>query len=191
MRNYILLAGVVYFFLSCNQRQNYKEQYAEQKDSTSNIAPLSSLAVKEFKDSTKKFIRTADVKFKVSSVINATYDIENICSKNAGFITSTDLQSDVVSVEKTLVTEDSTLQTTSYHVTNSIVLRVPNLQLDTTLKEIAKNISYLDHRIIKADDVSLQMFGNTLPQKRLAKNELRLTNDIDANNKKLTQTMNA
>ena len=191
MRNYILLAGVLCTFLSCNQLQNEKEQDAQQKDSTYNAAPLSSSAAKVFKDSIKKFIRTADVKFKVKAVINTTYDIENICSANGGFVTSTNLTSDIIKSEETPVNEDSILQTTSYNVTNNIILRVPNNKLDTTLKEIAKNISYLNYRIIKADDVCLQMFGNTLAQKRLAKQEARLTNDIDANNKKLQETTNA
>ncbi len=191
MRNNILLAGVLCIFFSCNRRQNEKDQYSERMDSTSNVAPLSSLAVKEFKDSTKKFIRTADVKFKVSSVVNATYDIENICNNNGGFVTSTKLSSDILRSEETPINEDSTQQTTSYSVTNSIILRVPNSQLDTTLKEIAKNISYLDYRIIKADDVSLQIFGNALSQKRLAKSEARLVNDINANNRKLQETTNA
>ena len=192
MRNYILLAGVLCTFVSCNEKQNEQSGYSENKDSTLSTAPLSSFAAKEFKDSTKKFIRTADVKFKVKSVINATYDIENICNANGGFVTSTNLTSDVISSRETAISEDSTLQNTTYNVTNSIVLRVPNNQLDTTLKDIAKNISYLDYRIIKADDVSLQMVGNNLFQKRLAKNEARLTGDIDANNKKkLPETINA
>ena len=117
--------------------------------------------------------------------------IENICSANGGFVTSTNLTSDIIKSEETPVSEDSILQTTSYNVTNNIILRVPNNKLDTTLKEIAKNISYLNYRIIKADDVCLQMFGNTLAQKRLAKQEARLTKDIDANNKKLQETTNA
>jgi len=191
MRNNILLAGVVCIFLSCNQMQKEKGQLTTLSDSTTVNLPLSSSAAKEFKDSSKKFIRTADVKFKVNSVINTTYDIENICNNNGGFVTSTNLNSDIIRTEEMPVNEDSILQTTSYNVTNSIILSVPNNQLDTTLKEIAKNISYLDYRIIKADDVSLQMFGNKLSQKRLAKNEARLMNDIDGNNKKLQETINA
>lgn len=191
MRNYLLLASILCILISCNQMQNEKEQYSEQKDKASPLAPLSSTAAKAFNNSTKKFIRTADVKFKVNSVINTTNDIENICNNNGGFVTSTNLNSDVVRTDEIPVSEDSALQTTSYYVTNCITLRVPNSQLDTTLKEIAKNISYLDYRIIKADDVNLQMLGNTLSQKRLAKSEARLVNDIDANNKKLQETTDA
>ncbi|MCY7292866.1 MAG: DUF4349 domain-containing protein [Ferruginibacter sp.] len=191
MRNNILLAGVLCIFLSCNQMQKEKHQLTTFSDSTTVNLPLSSSTAKEFKDSSKKFIRTADIKFKVNSVINTTNDIENICNNNGGFVTSTNLNSDIIRSEEMSVNEDSTLQTTSYNVTNSIILRVPNNKLDTTLKEIAKNISYLDYRIIKADEVSLQMFSNTLSQKRLAKNEARLINDIDGNNKKLHETINA
>jgi hypothetical protein len=80
------------------------------------------------------------------------------------------------------------LETTYYTVTNTISLRVPNYNLDTTLKEIAGNIDYLDYRIIKAEDVALQILSNNLVQKRLAKNEERLTKAIDNSGKKLTET---
>ena len=41
-----------------------------------------------FKDSTHKFIRTAELKFKVKSVIKSTYDIEDIkFNKNKKLIT--------------------------------------------------------------------------------------------------------
>jgi hypothetical protein len=89
------------------------------------------------------------------------------------------------------VSADSTLETTYYTVTNSIKIRVPNTKLDTTLKEISGNIDYLDYRIIKAEDVALQILSNNLIQKRSAKNQERLANAIDKKGKKLNETTNA
>ncbi len=68
---------------------------------------------------------------------------------------------------------------------------MPNTKLDTTLKDIAKNIDYLDYRIIKADDVSLQTLANKLTESRAVKNETRLAKDIDNNTKKLAETITA
>ncbi len=47
---------------------------------------------------------------------------------------------------------------------------------------------YLDYRIIKAEDVALQILSNNLTQKRSAKNETRLTKAIDNRGKKLNET---
>jgi hypothetical protein len=144
--------------------------------------------LKTARTTTRRFIRTADLKFKVKSVIKSTYDIENITNRQGGFVTYTNLTSNINNVTNTAVSADSSLETTYYTVTNSITLRVPNTKLDTTLKEISNNIDYLDYRIIKAEDVALQILSNNLTQKRSAKNEERLTNAIDYRGKKLNET---
>lgn len=68
-----------------------------------------------------------------------------------------------------------------------MTLSVPNVHLDTTLKQISANISYLDYRIIQAEDVAFQMLSNNLAQTRSAKIENRLSNAIDKKGKKLSE----
>jgi len=172
----------------CGRSGEGKLELNEAADSTSDAVISSSAAVENNKDTTRKFIRTADLKFKVKSVIKSTYDIENITSRQGGFVTYTNLSSNIDHVSSIPVSADSSLETTYYSVTNSITLRVPNTRLDTTLKEIAHNIDYLDYRIIKADDVALQMLSNNMVQKRSAKNEERLASAIDNRGKKLGET---
>jgi hypothetical protein len=187
----ISVLGIAIAFLSCGRSGEGQLEWKEVADSTSNNLISSSAAVENSKDSTRKFIRTANLKFKVKSVIKSTYDIENITGSHGGFVTYTNLASNIDNVTNIAVSADSSLETTYYTVTNSITLRVPNIQLDTTLKEIAHNIDYLDYRIIKADDVALQILSNSLTQKRSAKNEERLTNAIDNRGKKLNETTRA
>jgi hypothetical protein len=163
----------------------------ELADSTSNAFISSSAAVENGKDSTRRFIRTAELKFKVKSVIKSTYHIEYITNRQGGFVTYTNLTSNIDNVTNTPVSADSSLETTYYTVINSITLRVPNTKLDTTLKEISKSIDYLDYRIIKAEDVALQILSNDLTQKRSSKNEDRLTKAIDNRGKKLPETTHA
>ena len=52
----------------------------------SNTETISSSAAVAKEDSTHKFIRTADLKFKVKNVPQSTYYIENIVSKFDGFV---------------------------------------------------------------------------------------------------------
>lgn len=176
---------------ACNQADNKQQFEVAIKDSISSKKISSDAAVEENRDSERKFIRTADIKFKVKNVADATYNIENIIHKNAGFVTYTKLESIINNTTTTPVSSDSSVETTYYNVVNTITLRVPNTALDTTLKEIAKNVDYLDSRTIVAEDVALQILSNKLVQKRIEKNEQRLVNAVDNRGKKLSETNNA
>lgn len=151
----------------------------------------SSAAVENPKDTEHKFLRTSDVKFKVKNVEAATYKIEDITNRHGGFVTFTHLNSTIDNVATTPISADSSLETTSFTVANTMTIRVPNIRLDTTLKYIAKLVDYLDYRIIKADDVSLQLQGNTMAQTRMAANRQRLAQAIDNRGKKLTDVTEA
>lgn len=174
-----------------------KESVAEETpDYSENVATdstsvVSSSAAVENKNSNRKFVRTADVKFKVKNVAKSTYAIEDATTKFGGFVTYTHLQSNIHSEDRTKVSQDSTLVTTKYKVDNNITIRVPNTKMDTVIKTIAKQIHFLDYRIIKADDVSLQMLSNELAQKRSNSSEKRLANAIDSKGKKLNQVVDA
>lgn len=174
-----------------------KESVAEEtSDYSENVATdstsvVSSSAAVENKNSNRKFVRTADVKFKVQNVAKSTYAIEDATTKFGGFVTYTNLQSNIHSEDRTKVSQDSTLVTTKYKVDNNITIRVPNTKMDTVIKTIAKQIHFLDYRIIKADDVSLQMLSNELAQKRSNSSEKRLENAIDSKGKKLNQVVKA
>lgn len=158
---------------------------------TTDSTAVSSSAAVEKKDSKQKFIRTADIKFKVKNVVKSTYAIENVVAKFGGFVTYTNLQSNIHDQIKTKISQDSTLETTKFSVENNITIRVPNTQLDTVIKSIARQIDFLDYRIIKADDVSLKLLANQLSQKRSTVNEKRVENAIDAKGKKINDIMEA
>lgn len=188
-----LLAALILItlFFACSQSSSDATKMNEEMSADTTAFISSSAAVETGKDSTRKFIRTADLKFKVKNVVNATYAIENITNKIGGFVTYTNLSSEIDNTATTAVSADSSLETTYFTVVNNMTLRVPNTQLDTTLKLITSLIDYLDYRIIKADDVALHLLANDLTQERTKKNEKRLTDAIDSKGKKLNETANA
>jgi hypothetical protein len=186
----LMVATIVY---SCKQRE-YSEEKAAMGEASAvadTTQVVSSSAAVEPKNSDRKFIRTADIKFKVKNVAKSTYAIEDATTKFGGFVTYTNLQSVVSEKEETKVSQDSSLITTKYAVTNDITIRVPNTKLDTVIKTIAKQIDFLDYRVIKADDVSLKMLSNELAQKRSSVAEKRIENAIDSKGKKLDNVLNA
>ena len=190
MKNAHLFFGIIllFGFISCSPK---RAQEAPMADSTAVALVSSTASVENKKDSTHKFIRTAELKFKVRSVIKTTINIEEITAHQGGFVTYTNLTSNIDESENNAVSRDSNLVTTRYTVTNSMILRVPNTRLDTTLKEISKYIDFLDYRIIKADDVALQLLSNNLTLKRSTGNQSRLANAIKNRGKKLTETTSA
>ena len=173
------------FVLSC---KNYSEtEETATTETTEEVSVASSSAAVENKNSERKFVRTADAKFKVKNVAQSTYAIENATTKFGGFVTYTNLQSNVSEKFDTKISQDSTLETTRYKVENNITIRVPNTQLDTVVKTIAKQIDFLDYRVIKADDVSLQMLSNQLAQNRSKNYENRLEKAIYEKGRKLKE----
>ena len=186
----LMVATIVY---SC-KNQEYEENVSMEEAAASisdSTQVVSSSAAVEPKNSNRKFIRTADIKFKVKNVPKSTYAIEDATNKFGGFVTYTNLQSNVSEKEEVKVSPDSTLVTTKYSVVNDITIRVPNTKLDTVIKTIARQIDFLDYRVIKADDVSLKMLSNELAQKRSNASENRIEKAIDSKGKKLDNVLNA
>lgn len=184
----LLAIGLV---ISCKESASKENAAYMEEAVTDSTSVVSSSAAVENKNSNRKFVRTADVKFKVKNVAKSTYAIEDATTKFGGFVTYTNLQSNIYNEDRTKVSQDSTLVTTKYKVDNNITIRVPNTKMDTVIKTIAKQIHFLDYRIIKADDVSLQMLSNELAQKRSNSSEKRLANAIDSKGKKLNQVVDA
>jgi len=177
--------------VACKQADAKTDSSAEAAADTTAVGTISSNAAVQKNEIPRKFVRTADLKFKVKDVAKTTYAIENIVAKNGGFVTLTDLKSNINEKSETKISQDSTLETTRFTVDNTITLRVPNTQLDTVLKSMVKQVAFLDSRLIKADDVALQMLTNTLVQKRLAAHQTRLAKGIDTKGKKLNDITNA
>lgn len=181
---------IITVLFSCKKADSLAEDsISDPSNATTDI--ISSSAAVEKKDSSHQFIRTADIKFKVKNVAKSTYAIENATVKFGGFVTYTNLQSTIHDEIQTKLSQDSTLQTTKYSVINNITIRVPNTQLDTVIKLIAKQIDFLDYRVIKADDVSLKLLANQLAQNRSAENHKRVEKAIDNKGKKINDVMQA
>ena len=186
---FITLVFSVLLF-SCKKSEAAAEETAFES-STQLTDSISSSAAVQKKGDNRKFIRTADLKFKVKNVPQATYAIENATSQFGGYVSYTNLQTIVSDQFETKISQDSILETTKFSVENNITIRVPNTKLDTLLKVISKQIAFLDYRLIKADDVSLQMISNQLAQNRKTDHQKRVEKAIDSKGKKLNDITHA
>ncbi len=184
-------AAVLFLALafSCKQAESPAEEAAATEESAA--AKVTDTSLRANQVPKRKLIRTADIKFKVKNVAKSTYAIESAVNRYGGLITNNNLQSHVEGTNRTKVSRDSILETTKYVVENNITLRIPNRSLDTVVKTIAKEIDYLDYRVIKADDVALKMLSNQMAQRRNADHNQRMANNIDVKGKKLNQISDA
>lgn len=173
-------AFITLVVISCGPgNQNRAEKSAApvseaMSDSLATEGASSSAALATSTDTARKFIRTADLKFRVQEVVKATYQIEDMVKANGGFVTVTNLSSDNTDEDRSRVSDDSVLLVTHYTIRNYMTIRVPNTLLDTTLKQIARIVEFLDYRNIKATDVGLDVLSNRLAVARSRKHNQRI-----------------
>jgi len=167
--------------------------WAASSDSMQPMNPkvMSSSAARATGDSTRRFIRTADLRFRVKDAVEATYAIEELIARFGGFVEHTQLSSHVDNRYTTPVSADSVLETTRFTVVNQATLRVPVARLDTALKSLARFVDFLDHRTVKADDVKLMLLANRMTQRRVARHTERMEEAIDEQGKKLRDVVEA
>lgn len=164
----LTLIGLILLCVSCNNNEKGKsseDRNAYVPDSIKASTDAMGNPVAEG----RKFIRTAELKFRVADVSNTTSKIETIVRNQGGFVTYTNLSSSIDNKDTYQVSSDSSLETIYYTLSNELKLRIPNRKFDSTLQSIATLVDFLDYKVVKADDVSLQLLDNQLTKKRANK----------------------
>jgi hypothetical protein len=196
MRKLFILLGLAtsLAFSGCGSKANEFE-LASMADTSNSLAETAQLAndldLNTQTPADKKFIKTADLKFKVANVLNATEKIEDITVKYGGYLTLSNLQNRNEDNSSSRISRDSILITKQIVVVNEIQLRVPNERLDSFIRELNPLVVFLDYRVIKLHDVTLQFVANQKKTDRLKNYEQRQTKHIDNKTSKLNETTSA
>jgi Domain of unknown function (DUF4349) len=148
-------------------------------------------SVSEPKKPKRKIIRTAQMRFKAAKTDNATYKVEKIAKQFGGYVTESQMNSSVVSEKDVVVSNDSVIHLAQYQLENTMVVRIPNEQLDTFLTEMSRIYLFLDHRRISADDVTLAYMSSQLKSKIREHAAQRIQNATDTKGKRLDDIVNA
>jgi hypothetical protein len=157
----------------------------EQSESPRDAAFSTAVARDNFPDSTKRFVRTADIRFLTKDVLKATLAIEDITLRHRGFVTQNHLEQVVQRQWNTPTSADSMLETTVFEVSNKLTLRVPWQQMDTTLRLIGQWCERLEYRHVDARDISLEQLANELEQLRNQDFAAQVSDDIAQHGKNL------
>lgn len=141
------------------------EAYAT-TDSAPAIVSDSISSVAEMKVKDRQFIKTADVNMEVKDVYNATIAIEKSVQELGGFVTNSNLQSNVVSENTYNTSNEKAMLVKKYQTENRMQVRIPTENLGELLTAINTNKLFLNSRSINAEDVTANIKYSELEGKR-------------------------
>lgn len=141
------------------------EAYAT-TDSAAVVVSDSISSVADMKVKDKQFIKTADVNMEVKDVYNATIAIEKSVQELGGFVTNSNLQSNVVSENTYNTSSEEAMLVKKYQTENRMQVRIPSEKLGELLTAINTNKLFLNSRAINAEDVTANIKYSELEGKR-------------------------
>ncbi len=144
------------------------EAYAA-SDSAAVIASdsISSVATMKVKD--KQFIKTADVNMEVKDVYDATISIEKSVQELGGFVTHSNLKSNVISEDTYNTSNKEAMLVKKYQSENTMQVRIPTAKLGELLTLVNDKKLFLNSRSINAEDVTSSIKYAELEGKRIKK----------------------
>ncbi|MBB4807978.1 hypothetical protein HNP38_003318 [Chryseobacterium defluvii] len=165
----VILLGIY----SCKKGEvaesNYKMEATADSASAVVSDSVSSAATMTVKD--KQFIKTADVNMEVKDVYEATIAIEKSVQDLGGFVTHSNLQSNVVSENTYTTSDEEATLIKKYQTENTMQVRVPTEKLGELLTLINNKKLFLNSRIINAEDVTSSIKYAELEGKRIQKTD--------------------
>lgn len=179
-------------FVSCGPAADEKQHLEDSQIIAAKVNEYAKgLATDTINGVTHNFVRSADMKFKVKNVLECSNRIEDLITKKGGYISLSDLSSQINYSNSIKFKEDSLMESTYYTTLNSITLKIPNKQLDTVLREISSMAMFINYRKLRADDVKMSLYANSLTEKRYETFNKELKKDVVKNKINLDHSIKA
>lgn len=162
------------------------------KDSVMAVSDsISSVATMKVKD--KQFIKTADVNMEVKDVYEATISIEKSVQELGGFVTHSDLKSNIVTENTYNTSDEEAVLVKKYQSENTMQVRIPTARLGELLTLVNDKKLFLNSRTINAEDVTSGIKYAELEGKRIRKtgeniNKLKTNKDkVDMSDRNMAE----
>lgn len=187
-----ILAGLI----SCQKSESVDAEYetaAMTADSTSIQNDEVSYAASQ-KIPDKKFVKTAEVSMEVKDVYEATVHIENALKNLGGFVTKSELQSQVIEEETYNTSDQNAVLLRKFNSYNKMQVRVPSEKLGAFLTSVNDRKLFLNTRIISAEDVTnnakiaelelkkINKTGEVISQMKINEKKANLTEENEEKN---------
>jgi len=169
---FLISALALSTIFACKKTESVESGYSKEETVNADMAEavsdsISSVATMQVKD--KRFIKTASVNMEVKDVYDATISIEKSVKDLGGFVTQSNLQSNVVSEETFNTSDENAMMVKKFQTENSMEVRVPTSNLGEFLQQINDKKLFLNSRVITAEDVTANMKYAELEAKRIEK----------------------
>jgi hypothetical protein len=155
MRKLIFLLFIPLLWLTACS--NSTEAYIASADSTTLAHNVSDIA-----SPSRKIIRTADIRCRVSNVYDAASKLEDMTRSLDGMVTDSRIENRITNSETIHYKPDSQKIAQTYTGAAHLTLRVPSFYLDTLMKQIPALASFMDTRNLKQEDVTLAYLSNAM-----------------------------
>lgn len=150
-----------------SQSTSAYESAADSTQFSNDIAALNSPS--------RKRIRTADVRCRVSNVFNATSALEQAVLGMNGVIVESSMRNSFGELSEAPYSADSLKRIQLYSPTAYLTLRVPAAGLDSIVHVLTSMSSFIEYRTLKEQDKTLDYLSNELKNKDTEDNVNNLT----------------
>ncbi len=113
-------------------------------------------------DGERKFIRTADVEFRVREVYRSALAIEDLVAEHGGFVARNDIQTQIDEVETRPGGDGKLIELATYTVRGHLQVRVPSARTQALLRALASQVEFLDRRNFAAADAQFELLRQQL-----------------------------
>ena len=181
----IALAIVSLSIISCKKGEVAEDFAATESASSYNVNDsISSVASLNVEN--KKFVKTAQVNMEVKDVYKSTITIEKLANEVKGFVTHSNLQSNITSENTYALSDKEAIIIKKYQSENTLQVRIPTERLGEFLEKINHNTLFLNNRLINAEDITANVHYAELEAERTKKNAKNIAS-IKKNEKTIAQ----
>ena len=117
---------------------------------------------------TRRFIRTVDLDFQVKDVQHAARRIEDLAARVGGFVTRSDVESEIRSVQRRPLGDGRLVELSVYVQRADLQVRVPSAQAQPFMRLLAAEMEFLDRRQYRAVDAQFELLREQLARARNA-----------------------
>lgn len=158
----LLIFTVTIAFTACNNAELEERGMQEYVASADSMATSTAPDIADLASDSRKVIRKADIKCRVNDVPQAVKELETFTAQAGGFVAQSHTQNSIINEKSAAYKTDSFKTVQSYRTTANMVIRIPYYALDTLADHISKLSTFIHHRDMNRQDVTLQYLSNLL-----------------------------
>ena len=135
---------------------------------------LSSSALSQT-DGQRKFVRTANLRFRVQHVYRSALALEDLVASRGGFVAKNKINAEVGRIQTRSIGKHKLLELAEYTLQGHLTIRVPSDQTQSLLRAMAQQIDFLDQRNFESMDVQFRLLREALAYQRFQSSQQDLT----------------